>query len=299
MIREYALDPRAMSNWKDFIRLYDGFGVHHGRLISRFPKKWKRLVYEACTHCGDVEKKKIEVRLDEIEQKMLVSPRTYNGNLPWLSNAESSHEQAPFAAIVAVENPRSHNRVLLVDELEEANPSWHVEREKCIPKTAMEMTQCVGALLEISEEILFVDQHFDPQNPRYTDPLFLFIARACRNGQAPKRLEYHLRMFEPTSDRFRSKEVFESQCRKLARKCPPNLQILFIRWKNMDAGERMHPRYILTERGGFRIDYGLDEGAPGVSTDISILDPMVHLQRWRDFQKETAAFELVDEILVG
>ena len=292
MIREYALDPRALSNWKDFIRLYDGFGVPSGRLISRFPKKWKRLVYDACLQCSDIEKKRIEEKLSAIELKMIVPERDFDGNQPWLNNAEASHAQKPFHAIIAIENPRGHGHIMLADHVEEANPLWKITREECIPKTADELIRCAGMLLEQSEEILLVDQHFNPQNPNYSGPLARFLARACGNGQAPRRVEYHLNAFD------RSKSDFEAQCLKIARLFPPYLQVTFVRWKQLDGGQKMHPRYILTERGGFRVEYGLDEGAPGQTTDISILDSGVHAQRWREFQKSTAAFELVDETVV-
>jgi hypothetical protein len=47
-----------------------------------------------------------------------------------------------------------------------------------------------------------------------------------------------------------------------------------------------------------RIERGLDEGEEGETTDISLLDETLYRQRWKDFQKATAAFEFVDEVVV-
>lgn len=69
MIHEFAIDPVAMNNWQNFRYLNDNFGVEHGRLISRFPKKWTKMVCNACNDnydCGKIstiDRKRIVERL--------------------------------------------------------------------------------------------------------------------------------------------------------------------------------------------------------------------------------------------
>ena len=46
MLKEFALEPEALASWESFRYLIEKFGVSKGRVISRFPKQWKRLVYE-------------------------------------------------------------------------------------------------------------------------------------------------------------------------------------------------------------------------------------------------------------
>jgi hypothetical protein len=79
---------------------------------------------------------------------------------------------------------------------------------------------------------------------------------------------------------------------------PEFLKCIFIHWKQRDDGESLHPRYVLTDRGGVRIEHGLDEGNEGETTDISLLDETLYRQRWADFQKPTVTFEFVDEVVV-
>jgi hypothetical protein len=47
MFYEYALKPSLLNNWKDFRYFTEKFGIAQGRLISRYPKRWKRMVYES------------------------------------------------------------------------------------------------------------------------------------------------------------------------------------------------------------------------------------------------------------
>src|SRR5690606_977065 len=56
MIHEFAVDPEALTGWQNFRYVVEKFGIPQGRLISRFPKEWKSLVYDACAACPPVEK---------------------------------------------------------------------------------------------------------------------------------------------------------------------------------------------------------------------------------------------------
>jgi hypothetical protein len=42
MFHEYALDPACVNDWSTFKHLVDQCGFQHGRLISRFPRKWQK-----------------------------------------------------------------------------------------------------------------------------------------------------------------------------------------------------------------------------------------------------------------
>src|SRR5262249_3238148 len=108
MLQEFAVDPEVMTTWQNVRYLSDRFGVEHGRLISCFPRKWQRLVYEACgrhPELGDVEKAKIEVEIRRLGSKLISTGRPYDGRMAWLENAETEHGRRPFRAIIAVANP--------------------------------------------------------------------------------------------------------------------------------------------------------------------------------------------------
>ena len=43
MIKEFALDPEVLAvSFRDFSYFIEKFGVAQGRVISRFPKDWKK-----------------------------------------------------------------------------------------------------------------------------------------------------------------------------------------------------------------------------------------------------------------
>lgn len=291
MIHEFALEPTLLSSWDNFRYLVEKFGIQHGRLISRFPKKWKRLVYEACSACKEIERKKIEESLKEVDKKLLKTNRAYDGNLGWLENAEIQHALKPFRAIIAKANPRAVVEVLIADELVETTPLWDVPREIPISRNAKGMAESVSLLLARSSEILFVDPHFAPEMLRYKRTFEQFLLVSASGRTDVRRIEFHLLAKA-------EKDFFVKACTQLASLVPRGIAVTFIRWMQRDGGEALHPRYVLTNLGGVRFEQGLDEGRDGETVDVSLLDPGLYSKRWGEFQKMTAAFDYVDEFTI-
>lgn len=157
------------------------------------------------------------------------------------------------------------------------------------------MAICAKTLLNISREILLIDPHFNPQLPRYLET-FTYLIRFAFENNHQKRLELHVEYnkWSPTLEWWQ--ESCEAQ---LSSFLPDNADIRIMRWQGKNSGDKPHPRYILSERGGIRFDYGLDEWeGEGQTTDVSLLDHTLYEKRWNDYQKGTAAFDLVDEILI-
>jgi hypothetical protein len=77
---------------------------------------------------------------------------------------------------------------------------------------------------------------------------------------------------------------------------PKGMKIKIVRWMEKLGGEKLHARYPLESVGGLRYETGLDEGKTGETTGVSILDIALYEKRWTDYQKETAAHDLADEI---
>jgi hypothetical protein len=290
MLHEYALDPNVISTWQSFRYFIENFGVSQGRMLSKYPKKWKKMVYEACSGCPDgTERKRIEEKLMEIDDKLIRCPYPFDTSLPWLTNAEAS--RGAFRAIISMINPNNHDNVLIADEIQGSEPLWKVPREKPVPRSAQAMADCAERLLWYAKEILFVDPHFDPAKSRYRNTLKAFIEKISDPAKI-RRIEYHLSK-RYASDYFRDELVKRVPCI-----LKEGITITFIRWEEADHGESIHPRYILTDFGGMRFEHGLDEEPGGPTVDVGLLDADLYKTRWNDYQKETKSFVYVDEFAI-
>jgi len=296
---EYALDPECVNNWSAFKYVVDQCGFEHGRLIVRFPGKWEREAINACKIQG-VKRTDIVEKLRRMKNKLVVANRDYDTGSPWLTNAARQHEVKPFHAIIALTNPKKHEKVLIAEEIDETTSLWCIQREKIVLRKALDLACCARKLLNVSEEIVLIDRNFKPELPRFSETLSCFVNFTFENNHQPRRLELHVEYKESPREAPPPIEIWTERCQKHLRSClPENAQLVIFRWRGHDDGDKLHARYILTERGGIRFDYGLDEWeGDGQTTDVSLMGQSVYEKRWCDYRQETAAFKLVDSIVV-
>lgn len=294
MINEYALEPSLLNNWKDYRYFVEQFGISKGRLISRYPKPWKRMVYEALAGIGDREKKQIEEALRHIDDRMVARIHEWIPSMSWLANAEAEHRRRPFHAIIARDNPDKNSAVMKGDDIDETNSLWKNNTEIIVAREAHAMAQAVGPLLRISRDIIFVDPHFGPEVARFRNTVreFLYAAVENRGGIPLSKVEIH------TSDKAEA-GFFAHECKaRLPALIPHGVTVRVVRWRARLGGETLHNRFILTDLGGVSFRYGLDEGNTGETDDISLLTTDVYRTRFGQYMSGQPAFEFVDEVFV-
>lgn len=310
MLYEFALDPEVISDWKSFRYFVDSFGVSEGRLISQFPKHWKRMVYEAVrkNHPTEIERAKIEERLRRIDDRLLRQSRTYDGEKLWIENAIEKQHTEPFHAIITNQKQYNIEKVLDADEIDKDDKLWNVPTQKSVPRVAKHMAQAISSLLKIAQEVIFIDPYFDPNKRRFCRPLEHFLEEAFHQNPDIKRIEYHTKLkgdFKDETERLNFEYNFNDECQNnLASLIPNEIPITLIRWKEREGGKRFHARYILTDRGGVLIENGLDDDDDdgGQATPFILLNGNLFEEIWNDFQKmedlAQCTYEYDNEIIV-
>ena len=298
MIYEYALEPALVASWHDLLKsrfFIEKFGFGTGRVVSRYPKKWRKLVWEAfeaisgaTASQGDKERiQELLVRLMEPGVKR--SPEClWDNTRDWLANAENEHARKPFHAILARDNPRNNANVIReADILAGTAVDWDVPVTMTVPRNAEEMATCVAPMLRCATKILFVDPHFRATEERFRKPLAAFL-RAVDTRASEITLELH------TADRADkpSWTEFRRECEdKLPPVLPAGMPLSVYRWKEREGGEKLHNRYILTDIGGVQFGVGLDEGEPGTTDDIARLSADTFRKRFEDYAGPNFAFD--------
>lgn len=313
MIFEYALDPEIVCTWIDRITcsfFMDQFGIEKGRLVSRYPKCWKKLVwmsYQEAKNQGphtDKEEAKIQGeknRLIELLQR-LSEPmikrhgREWNKNKSWLGNTKYEHSRFKFHGILTKDNQGGELPTLTSSDIHDNPPShWIVERGVTVKRKAEDMANVVSAMLTNCRIAIFVDPYFSATKPRYKNTLSAFLKKISNsNGDLSKvSVEVHC-----SSDIAQAPESdhFESECLRVLPKCiPKDLSVTVKRWKQKPGGEKLHNRYILTDIGGVEFGAGLDEGGEGETDDVTLLDKGQYNIRWSQYTDGSPAFDLSQE----
>ncbi|MBV5329809.1 MAG: hypothetical protein JZU65_19635 [Chlorobium sp.] len=302
MLYEYAVEPDCMGDWQTFRYLIEQFGVSHGRLVSQFPKDWFKSVWKSCESFKPEQRWKAEIELKRIKQQASIkSGRNFDGTVSWLKNACTQHELKPFKAIIVKHAPEPSEHFLVADDITHSNPRWAVKRDDSICRTLDALGGAVMPLLQMSDNIMFVDKMFYPSVDRWKNVLARFIQLAIQNRERLPTFEYHCGI-EP--DEFgkseeQRKSDFQEVCdRSLSGIIPVGANFTVSRWDKHHRGDFFHARYILTEKGGIRVDWGLDSGKPGETTDISLLDDSIWETYWNNFQHEATIYKHIDSVLI-
>jgi hypothetical protein len=274
MIHEYALEPDLAANWgnrESFRYFYDKFGLGQPRIVSRYPKKWRQLVWNAFGSTNDMERKRLEELLTRLTERMVKRRGAqYDLSLAWLDKALHEHERVPFHAIVARNNPTGSPEVLKEEQIGESPLSlWDVPRGLSVSRQADAMASAVASVLSRCQSAIFIDPHFGPENARHRRPLekFLLALTDGRAGNAIHRMEVH------TSAKA-AVDFFQRECpQKLPDCIPKGLKVRIVRWKELESGGDLHNRYILTDLGGVIFPAGLDDTQSAAMDDVTLRDP--------------------------
>ena len=303
MLYEYAVEPDCLKKWQNFRYLIEHFGVSRGRLVSQFPKDWVRQAYGACSGFSFRQKQQLEIDLKRLKKGGLVrSGREYDKATDWVANALLQFEKGrPFHAVIVDSYRDPSDDVLIADEITHDDPRWKVNQEIRVERTVDALGSAAADLLRIADRIILVDKMFKPTSERWRILLAKFVSLANVDRKKPPIIEYHTKIDNDEYGKLETERTwdFQEDCNRfLARLIPEGTSLKVIRWDKRHLGDFFHERCILTDKGGIRIDWGLDVGKPGETTLVSLMEDEIWRESWVDFQKESTTFQYIDEVIV-
>jgi len=283
IFKEYAIQPKSLNTaskcrfWLSLMKL------ENGRQISRYPKKWKKLVYESLIDCKPREKQYIENRLFKMPKNVLkrrIHEWDNSHEIGWINNAINEDGVRPFHAIVAHENPDNIEKILVSDEVDDTHPLLETSPSVAIKRDLNGITGWVKPMIEQSSKIVFIDSFFSPGNQDFLQVLqkFIEIINNSTPNNTSKKIQYHSRETIGGSD-----DHFINICNQnISSFIGKGVEIEFYRWPNNE----IHNRFILTDsHGGVSYNYGLSLGSPnhGMNDEINFLPQDAYTIRWNQY----------------
>ena len=275
MIRVFAVDPSVFSDWSDFLSLKGSFGFSKARVIAKFPKKWRRLVYDSSVKLSTMQKKHLEIWLKEAEKFLVNSSVPYDGDTDWLTNAENAglSDIRPFSSILSVRNPNNLSIVIvtnngIIDNVERFNCPSHV----LMPRTSDGYRRVCEPLLRFAEHtILIIDPYFNAEK-RYIETIkTLLLCIKCNKKTTDDGINnICIKLFTTVkpdgSDRYKIDNMKEKFAKLTFNNC--RLEILFIK----EDKTKFHNRFILTDRCGINFPWGLDIREDSQPDIVNLMD---------------------------
>lgn len=275
MHSEYAVDPAVIgANWATFKDLFDRFGFEKGRLITRMPAKWSRMVIEAAevARVPDLDKARIIELLRKGKRHRLARfQRSYDPDKSWIDNALREHDIELFRAIICNSETKVCLEALSSDECTDDHSLMHVDVSQDVARTPEAIARALLPLAMSSMEIDLVDPYFDyrPGKDDYIGALKCLLAALADIVRLPKAFRIHYRKNIRPSRPHIAKVAHEWN--KLARDVVPEGCTLTLHgWKvHKNSKYKLHDRHFLTEIGGIMSGAGFAAIKPLETTTFS------------------------------
>lgn len=297
MIYEYALEPEMVATWGTFhnSRFFSReFGLGQARIVSRYPKKWAKEVWDAFGDGNDSDRMRLTELLVQLKQTMVERKNcSWDSTLnSWFDNAIIEHDRYPFKAIVARSNPENRPEIIIEDNLNVRSClAWDAPHSISVHRKAPEMAVVIEMMLARCLWVKFIDPHLSPDKRGYSESLrvFLNILAGERPVGPPEYVEIHTALQNADEAYFR---------RSFEKFIPAGLQVTLFQWQERPGGQSLHNRYILTDLGGVSFHHGLDAGHDGDTDDITRLDCQQYELYCKQYNQATPAFDQAEPPLV-
>jgi len=318
MIYEFALEPELVAQWcerKEYLFFDEKFGLRSRRIVSAYPKKWKKLVWAAFSGGAFANDQNAQMRMTELVQYLWQNSikrlSTFSENIVWLERAEAEHAERPFYAILATDNPRKRSFVIAANDLiENGHDLWRIPDQNPTTRTPEDIAGTLSSVLQTCRHAILVDPYFNPRKRRFLRTLEAILQSCCGNicGVDKLQVELHTsidREFNSwergedrnTEDDRIEYEKLETACKNLLPDIiPDSIALRIVIWKQRVNGEKLHNRYLLTNL--FSVMFGTgsdasDNPATNESDDFVLLEEGQHITRYQQYAGNQPAFDMV------
>ena len=290
MIHEYALEPEMVAQWggyqnhRFFLR---EFGLGHGKIVSRYTKKWATMVWNYSDSDNQMDKKRLEELLIRLKETMVRRKNmSWDDQKSWLLNAVQENTRYPFLKIIAQHNPSALPEIIAEQDLATLPcQGWDIESGIVVKRTATAMAAGIERMLGCCRWVKFIDPFFSKNLNRYKQSLPAFLNILAGNSPVgrPENIEIHAKGGSASA------EYLITFYQELI---PAGIQVTLYLWQEHPGGQKLHNRYIITDLGGVAFEHGLDTGAEGETDDINLLSLNQYKSRCEQYNPMHPAFEL-------
>lgn len=268
MITVFAVDPAIFSDWSDYLSLQREFGFSKARVISKFPKKWQKMAYEASQQLTTMQQKKLTEWFNNAKSFLVKTGLPYDSQMEWIKNAEQaiSLSNEDINTIISLSNPRKNSKILVIQNgIFDNEKLFYCPTEKLMPRTIDGFKDVCKKLLKFAEKDVFlVDPYFSGAR-RFIDTLEV-ISTYTQNDNA----DIHIKIFTTIDDSYKDDNKIEEIEYKIKRfiNNNKNIEVIF----TQKDKKKDHNRYILTDKAGIKFPWGLDTSEDCDEDVVNIMD---------------------------
>lgn len=297
---EVALEPTAIQDIKDFGLVQRTFGFEHGRLLALFPAKpksgcWQEAFYN---HLKEVipasQHKRLELQIQTFFDHAVYRSRKnseLNASVNWKNAALAEHARKQFAAILCSEESIDEN-VLPFQELHAPGDEFpaflrqplHFAETLKDPDVFLEN---LAPLIMSAKRIQLIDPYLNPIHPDHNNRRRwqTSIRKLAEFLRDANRLTLDIELHTQADGAMDATEFVKQIGREICEYFPTTTNLFITAWSKKHLGLEWHARYLLTDKAGVALDYGLDMST-NRRTDVTLLSKSKAQERRDEFNRE-------------
>lgn len=291
----YGADPAIFKNSSDLRLLLSSFGPFTGRYLANYPTDWSARVEKNLADVGEIEAARIRTLLRRANENTALITRTnlnWQADQQWLENAKPLlTPECIFDGLIA-----GHSQLPNICQLDEMElPPTTEER---IQGTAAEYVRVSKIFLILSPEIAFVDPFVNPLKRNYAAVLRMLFKQAAK-GRCQKVTLWARAsaVFDSTSTSVVKSELRDALSQLVSEAhFKPCRKIEMILVNDDDKQSKMHGRYLLSIKGGIRLDQGFQQLPQGRLVDVAPVGKHSHDALFNIYFKSKHDMRVVETI---
>lgn len=257
---EFAIDPAIAARVSELRMLLSKFGFYEGRFISRFPAGWIKAALERVSDQN--LRQKVHILLERNKETAFVrSNRPYDSLHSWIENAIEQHARAPFGQVISAESAPGFVH------LDDVDPTtFPGSRDSRVTGSLENIVNVIRPLIRVSGSLYLIDPYFHPWSAKARE-LTIAVLAEMKIGAEFKAFV--------SAKNWPDFEFADKHIRKILQNESPlkgRLKIQVCDDESSSSG--MHARYLFSEKGGVRLDKGLQTDEAEI--DLSFIDKRVH-----------------------
>lgn len=296
ILGEFAINPEVIEDWTDLRILSMRFGFEHGAVISDFPKPWISSLKQRAEQDLKGTRKYLSVieQLNRIKKEFLINrARTYDVAEDWVNNAVTQHEAFAFYKIIDINAAKGVDAFCDIDE-----KLFEGLREGSTHRHAEDLAQVACLLLENSKKIKIIDPFISPH--RGCQKSIKEIINVIQRGNRAQNIQLELHTSSSRSGKDVDVANEKTEIETIYQPLVSAGMSLRVYWWKDDETNELHPRYLVTERGGMRYDRGFIEpnelSEKDSDTDVSMMTQERANEVWGTYTPEASKYEVIDTL---
>lgn len=282
MFNVYAVEPEALSNWRDIRWVLRDIRPSKGRFIAQLPKDWKKRVYSLAEN--DNEKKRIEELLASINARAFVRLGIdYDVSKSWRENAQDAYRRELVHGIIVDGQPQSVE--ICIRQMSGEEGSWHRDTHRLIQYDARSIGRIFHLILVNTQHMYIFDPYFDIADDRKRKVFDALVDSMKGEGNASRKRMVDILVGVNVS--------INSAVRNARKISDGTLTVRY--WKVAQKEQnRVHNRYLLTERWGVAFGDSIRDWTDRAPDSVSILGEESYDKLWKQCSSPSEYFKVLE-----